>query len=84
MFFFSCGQCNEQERFPGFYLKFTDEAKWALDADQRLWGAAFGESYPGRLYSNDGENWVAASNVAESGVTAYLRDKCFGKLRSCR
>ncbi len=84
VYYFSCGQCNEDERFAGYYMKFSDHAKKILEGDENLKAQAFGEAHPGRMYSSDGINWVAAPDVATSGVTAALRDKCFGKLRTCR
>ena len=84
VFYFSCGSCSEEERFPGFFLMFSEEAKRHLDAHPDEWGAALGESYPGRLYSSDATNWVAASSVEKSGVTRELAQRCPGKLRFCR
>ena len=84
VFYFSCGECTEAERFAGFYMRFTDEAKRRLDADPEQWPAAMGESYAGRMYSADGQTWVEAPDVASSGVTRALAEKCPGKLRVCR
>jgi hypothetical protein len=84
VFYFSCGACTETERFAGFYMRFTDEAKRRLDADPQQWPAALGESYDGRMYSADGRTWVEAPDVASSGVNKALADKCPGKLRVCR
>lgn len=84
VFYFSCGECTEEERFPGFYMKYSNEMKAKLEADEQLKAQAFGESHPGRMYSNDGKTWVAALNVAGAGITDALRDRCFGKLRTCR
>lgn len=84
VFYFSCGECSEDERFAGFYMKFNDEWKAKMEADEKLKGQAFGESHPGRMYSSDAINWVAAPHVGASGVTAALAEKCKGRLRTCR
>jgi hypothetical protein len=76
VFFASCGQCTEAERFPAFYMRFTDEMKRELEADPSQWANALGESHPGRLYSSDTVEWVEAPSVKDSGVAEYLRDKC--------
>ena len=84
VFYFSCGECTIEERFAGFYMKYNAETKAKLEADENLKASAFGESFPGRMYSADGVNWVEAPNISASGVTAKLGERCFGKLRSCR
>ena len=84
VFFFSCGTCAEDERFPGFYWKFDPTTRSDLLANPERIPSALGESYPGRLYSADGTNWVEAASVGQSGVTRQLGQRCPGKLRSCR
>jgi len=87
VFFFSCGECTEGERFAGYYMKYTAAMKQQLDADPAKFAAAFGESHPGRLFSADGQTWVEAPTVKESGVAEYLANRCNGTgsyLRSCR
>ena len=84
--FFSCGACNEAERFPGFYLKHADETKQQADADPAVTASLGGEVGPGRLYSFDGKTWIAASGPEEAGVFERYKHKCdgVGALKICR
>ncbi len=84
VFWASCGACSEDERFPAFFRKFTDEAKQRIADDPSLGPVARGESFEGRMWSADGQSWVTAPTVAESGVGEHLKDKCPGNLRYCR
>lgn len=89
--FFSCGACNEEERFVGYYEKYTEEAKQAM---QQARNAENEEQMPmmmeqmmmGQLYSPDGENWFPAMSGPGTQLQAQLSERCQGEdeqLRVC-
>lgn len=84
--FFSCGGCNERERFPGFYLKHTPELKAKAEMDPKIAGSLHGEAVEGRMFSFDGKTWIAAASAEAAGVFDHHRNRCDGKgtLKQCR
>ena len=59
---FTCGDCaNEGERFVGYYEKYSDSAKQAIEADPESM-AAYEAYIQGRLFSRDGSRWVPAES----------------------
>lgn len=89
--FFTCADCTEEvgtdgadgKRFIGYYEKYTDEVKAKLEKAGtnfmmiEMTGA-------GRLYSTDGEKWVAAENAEGLAITQQLQSRCPPKkLRYC-
>lgn len=81
--FFSCGDCDQGERFIGYYEKYTDEVKQKIESradTSKLYEAAFS----GRLYSKDGQTWLAADKPEGIAITTELQKRCPPKtLRYC-
>ena len=84
--FFSCGGCNERERFPGFYLKYTPQLKAKADGDPKLAASLSGEAVEGRLFSFDAKTWITAPSAEAAGVFDHHRHRCdgIGTLKQCR
>jgi len=85
--FFSCGDCDdEDERFRGFYDKYTDEAKQKLETltDEEMMMEM--EMYEtGVLYSLDGETWHRPeSQVYQEELSKKLDCPEDGRARYCR
>ncbi len=81
--FFTCGDCTEQERFLGYYEKYTDEVKAKLEQKSKNF-ALYEMAFQGRLYSTDGEHWFPAEKPEGTQITADLQKKCPPKkLRYC-
>ncbi|MFA7238009.1 MAG: hypothetical protein WC058_14195 [Phycisphaeraceae bacterium] len=89
--FFSCGSCDsEKERFPGFYDKYTDEAKAKLEAArkaQKPEEMAGMEMYYeiGVQYSIDGEHWFQPSSMEyQEALQKALNCPKGGRAKYCR
>ncbi|MHB1155223.1 MAG: hypothetical protein ACYC26_00130 [Phycisphaerales bacterium] len=89
--FFSCGDCDrEKERFPGFYDKYTADAKAKLEAArkaQKPEEMAGMEMYyeTGVLYSIDGEHWYAPSSMEyQEALQKALNCPKGGRAKYCR
>ena len=90
--YYSCGGCGEEERFVGYYEKYTEEAKQAIQ-EARTAGSEGGPQGParmqammtGQLYSADGEEWYPAMSPRGTQVQAELANRCGEgeKLRIC-
>lgn len=88
--YFTCGECTPKtveeggERFIGYYEKYTDEVKAKLDEKGGESFMIYEMAFQGRLYSNDGETWVAADQPEGTAITSALQSKCPPKkLRYC-
>lgn len=84
--FYTCTECTEEARFLGYYEKYTDEAKKAIEEAQQSSGSgeagseaemrAYEASMSGMLYSEDGENWQRSQGPGGAGPQQKLQEKC--------
>jgi prepilin-type processing-associated H-X9-DG protein len=81
--FFTCGQCTDEERFIGYYEKYTSDLKKKLEKDPEQF-EVYEEAFDGRLYSADGEHWVKAESPEGFALIEKLQQRCPAKkLRYC-
>jgi prepilin-type processing-associated H-X9-DG protein len=81
--FFTCGDCTEEQRFIGYYEKYTDEVKARIEEKQDSF-MIYEMAFQGRLYSRDGKKWVPADKPEGIAITSELQRKCPPKkLRYC-
>ena len=87
--YFTCGECTDKiekdggQRFVGYYEKYSAEVKELIEKTPN--SSEFYEmAFKSRLYSADGEKWVAAESPDGFMLTEALQQKCpAGKLRYC-
>ena len=92
---FSFGDCdNEDERFIGYYEKYTDEAKAKLeeltksgngpesDAEQEMILIEYAEF--GLLYSVDGEEWFSPHEIGLDNLIEERLNSDKGRAKYCR
>lgn len=90
VWYFGCGDCGE--KFVGYYEKYTDEAKEAIEAANRpserelsedeigtLNARAEAAYFSGRMVSADGENWVSAQSPEGQKIETAASEKCAGQ-----
>lgn len=81
--FFSCGACEESDRFLGYYEKYLPEVKKRIEQNPEAY-EFFEEAFQGRLYSADGVHWVGAESPEGFKVIESLQQRCPAKrLRYC-
>jgi hypothetical protein len=81
--FFTCGDCEEGQRFIGYYEKYTPQVKAKLEQSSEP-GQLYEMAFQGRLYSRDGQTWVPADRPEGIRITAELQQRCPPKkLRYC-
>ena len=89
--FFTCGECtadigpdgNSGKRFIGYYEKYTPEVKAKIEEKSDSF-MIYEMAFQGRLYSKDGQKWVAADKPEGIQITSDLQKQCPPKkLRYC-
>lgn len=81
--FFTCGACDEDERFLGYYEKYTAKVKKRLEQSPEAF-EFYEEAFAGRLYSKDGKTWIPAEDTRGFALIEKLQEKCPAKkLRYC-
>ena len=85
--FYGCDDCEEANRFLGYFEKYSDEAKAELERLIRAGpaGGAIDENteihiydlgMKGRFYSIDGKTWLLAESEEAQMILEKLRDNC--------
>lgn len=84
--FYTCGECSEEERFLGYYERYTEEAKEVLERsknagedgepDPEAMMEVYEVAFTGRLYSTDLEEWVVAESPEGRELSEALQEEC--------
>jgi hypothetical protein len=71
--FFTCGECNESDRFVGFYEKFSASVRERLAAASDPFEAMQAAGNQGLLQSLDGQTWFPAGGPESATLLERLR-----------
>lgn len=85
--FYGCGDCDDANKFLGYYEKYSDGAKAQLDKinaqmqagqeiDPDLEMQSYELAMTQRFFSADGEKWVLAESPQGHEMQEKLREKC--------
>ena len=85
--YYGCDDCEGENKFLGYYEKYSDQAKTELEkinATQAAGGEvdsdaemrAYELAMTGRFYSKDGKAWVPAESPQGHAMQETLRDNC--------
>jgi len=72
-FLYSCGSCTEQDRFVGFYEKYTPEMRTKLANASDPMEAMAAAANRGLLQSVDGEHWFPAGSKESLKILERLK-----------
>ena len=89
---FSCGECTEEERFVGYYEKYTDEARKTLTQPMEASSGDSGDPEgarrrameQGHRISQDGETWTQGSFGPQLRNEFAAKCNSPDMLRSCK